>query len=359
MKRRIVFFHLLNDYSGSPHILALVLRGMVARGFRVDLYTSSVRNGFISYIEGVNYHRIYYEFSVNIIKTSLYFIYAQLAGFFAVLRYCFNRDVIIYVNTIYPFGAAIGAAITRKRLIYHVHENPVKHNVISSFALFILNAFVDKAIYVSMYLYNNSRVETKKKVLVYNSLSPEFTQKAMGSIHPDVPDSILMICSLRKYKGVFVFCEIASYLSQYSFKLVVNATDKEIESFFNGTILPKNLQIYSSITNVHPFYRNANLVLNLSIPDLCIEAFGLTVLEALSYGIPVIVPPVGGITELIEDGVQGFRVDSRNIDLMISKINEIFSDSKKYSKMSLAAKKKAESFSYQKMIDEIEKIISA
>lgn len=37
---KIVCFHLFNDYSGSPKILNVVLRGLLRKGFLVDLVTS-------------------------------------------------------------------------------------------------------------------------------------------------------------------------------------------------------------------------------------------------------------------------------------------------------------------------------
>jgi glycosyltransferase involved in cell wall biosynthesis len=357
MKKRIVFFHLLNDYSGSPNILALIIKGVVTRGYIVDLYTSSERDGFLSHIEGVKYHHVYYDFSKNKIKTLFLLIFAQITCFFAVFKYIFNKNVVIYINTIYPFGAAIGAVITRKRLIYHVHEKPVKQNIFSYFALFILNNFADRVIYVSRYLYDNSSVKDEKKALVYNALSPEFVSQAKLRSSYYKPYNVLMVCSLRKFKGVFIFCEIAAQLPQYKFTLVLNSTDEEIKSFFKRTTLPENLEILSSKTNIHSFYCKAHLVVNLSIPNLCVESFGLTALEAMTYGIPVIVPPVGGISEIVDEGVQGFKVDSRNLNLLIDRIRQIFNDEQKYSLMSAKAREKAEYYSYSKIIDEIEHII--
>ena len=38
--RKIVCFHLFNDYSGSPKVLKVVLEGLLQRGCEVDLVTS-------------------------------------------------------------------------------------------------------------------------------------------------------------------------------------------------------------------------------------------------------------------------------------------------------------------------------
>ena len=58
-----------------------------------------------------------------------------------------------------------------------------------------------------------------------------------------------------------------------------------------------NLQIISRRNDVTPFYNEASIVLNLSDKQRFVETFGLTALEAMSAGLPVIVPTEGGIAE--------------------------------------------------------------
>ena len=36
----LICFHLLNDYSGSPKVLKMVLQGILDKGYRVDVLTS-------------------------------------------------------------------------------------------------------------------------------------------------------------------------------------------------------------------------------------------------------------------------------------------------------------------------------
>ena len=57
---------------------------------------------------------------------------------------------------------------------------------------------------------------------------------------------------------------------------------------------------YSEMTE---FYRGARF---LVLPSACLEMCPLSVLEAMALGIPVIGADIGGIPELVEDGVTGF-----------------------------------------------------
>ena len=69
MKRRIVCFHLLNDFSGSPKVLHDVLEGLLEDGHEVDLVTS--RGGVLDTLKNGRLRRRShsYAFSSNPLVT--------------------------------------------------------------------------------------------------------------------------------------------------------------------------------------------------------------------------------------------------------------------------------------------------
>src|SRR5690606_19093422 len=138
--------------------------------------------------------------------------------------------------------------------------------------------------------------------------------------------NILMIASLRNYKGVPELLKLAEklkYDDEVHFHLLVNDDQETIDRYFKNLNYIHNLTVYPRSSDTCSFYRKANLVLNLSRVDQCVETFGMTVLEAMSFGIPIIAPPVGGPSELVSDGFNGFLIDSRNIELLYEKILEL------------------------------------
>ncbi len=54
----------------------------------------------------------------------------------------------------------------------------------------------------------------------------------------------------------------------------------------------------------------------MSAPSLCYETFGFTVLEALSYGVPVVVTKYVGSKDLIQDGCNGLIIEPSKLGLM-------------------------------------------
>ncbi len=356
---RVIIFHTLNDYSGSPRVLASVIKGLINNGLKIDLYTSQLEGGCLSGLRGVTYHKVFYKFSQNRLLTFMGFLLLQIRYFFVSLGYVKEKNVIFYINTIMPFGATLGAKLVKRKIIYHVHENPVRKNLIHRIAQLILIRYADKAIFVSEYLFNSYNIERDRKELVYNSLDPEFS--ALAGSHTPLfrkPFTILMICSLKKYKGIDIFYQLAIDLQDFRFILVLNAEESEIKAYFDGKIIPSNLGLYPGAADLHKFYILANLVVNLSIPELFKETFGMTILEALAYGIPVIVPFAGGVKEMVEDGINGYQADPLDRKQLIDKIHKVFMDEKKYYQMSLNARKTAEKYSYQKMIRSVYNVIT-
>ncbi|WP_121612029.1 N-acetyl-alpha-D-glucosaminyl L-malate synthase BshA [Mesobacillus foraminis] len=105
--------------------------------------------------------------------------------------------------------------------------------------------------------------------------------------------------------------------------------------------------------NLEELYSISNLKLLLSEK----ESFGLVALEAMACGVPCIGTNVGGIPEVIEDGVTGFVCNLGDIEDFSAKAIRLLSDPDLYHQLSehsvLAVKEK---FAAQKIVEEYEAI---
>lgn len=348
--KKIIFFHLYNDISGSPQVLSMVIRGLQAKGYFVELFTSNT-DGFLSGIEGVKYHLFSYNWTSNKLLTSIRLLYAQLYMFIASFQYK-KPGILFYVNTICPFAPALAGRLLHIPVVYHVHEVYVKPNFLHKLYFRMWRKLASFTIFVSVYVKKQYAEDSDRSAVVYNSLSKLFLEQLTVKHKQNKIANLLMISSLKEYKGVKQFVLLASRLSQYKFRLIVNSSRNEINSFF--CTIPQNLEILPAQRNVHPFFMEADLLLNLSIPSLWVETFGLTILEAMSYGLPVICPPVGGPLELVDDNINGFQIDSRNIDELCDKIHYIL-ESGNYAQFSSNARTKSLKFSEKEMIKQIDK----
>lgn len=353
-ENKIVCVHLLNDYSGSPLILSMVIKGLVKSGHTVELITSKGTEGFLSGLN-IKYRFLEYKFHRNKWIRLLRFFKSQSSLFFIILSYR-KQNVHIYINTLLPFGAALAGKLAGKKITYHLHESYIKPKMLKNFLKNIASTCATSAIYVSNYLMNAEKLKGVKNTVIYNALPDEFVERAGSGFHLHQKKDfiVLMISSLKTYKGIYEFVKLAEKIKEIKFELVLNASMQEITNQFKNIDLPQNLQLYPVQKDVHPFYQRASLVVNLSNPEQCVETFGMTLLEGMCYGLPVIGPPVGGPAEVVSDGLNGYSIDSRNTEMIASKIRNIYSNKELQQQLSRGALLTAEKFEEQKLQDRIE-----
>jgi len=68
------------------------------------------------------------------------------------------------------------------------------------------------------------------------------------------------------------------------------------------------------------------------------EVFGYTVLEAMSFGCPVVASNIGGIPELIHDGENGLLFDAGNVDSMVQAIQRLLDNPELAEKLGVRAR---------------------
>jgi N-acetyl-alpha-D-glucosaminyl L-malate synthase BshA len=72
-----------------------------------------------------------------------------------------------------------------------------------------------------------------------------------------------------------------------------------------------------------------------------IESFGLAALEGMACGVPAICSRVGGVPEVLRDGVEGFLVEVRDVQTMAARALDILSNPERQAEMSRAARQRA------------------
>lgn len=94
------------------------------------------------------------------------------------------------------------------------------------------------------------------------------------------------------------------------------------------------------------------------VPSVGPEAFGLTVLEAMGQARPVIGSAVGGIPEVIEDGVSGVLVPPADPAALAGALKRLLADSELRKRLGVAARKRAsELFTVDAQVTAIVKLV--
>ena len=70
------------------------------------------------------------------------------------------------------------------------------------------------------------------------------------------------------------------------------------------------------------------------------EGTPVTVIEALAAGRPVVATDVGGVGDVVRDGVDGFLVDVGDVDAMAARLAELAADRKLGARLGAAGKER-------------------
>lgn len=363
---RILFVHLLNNFTGSPRVLSnFLLEFSNNKGNEIHIITSKTK-GCLSDIKNIKYHKNLYKWTEKKFFLFFYFCISQIYQFFFIL---FSKKFdCIYINTILPFGAALAARLRKEKVIYHIHEYYSNPNIMQKICLKCLQKTANKVVFVSYYLQScyKQLLINKDCVVIHNAISKQLYLSSKKNITKDYIKNkflnriIVLPCALKKYKGVLLFLELARKMPNYNFLLVTSNSKQECTSFFKNENIPINFGIKNEVDNMSDIYRKAGLVVNLTIPygeERVIESFSMILIEAFAFKTPCIAPCYGGPLEIIQNKKNGLLMEINNLNEVISRINEIFSSYSNYLSYSENAYTRASDFCVNGFIQSISQVI--
>ena len=365
IKQDYYFVHLFNDFSGSPRVLKDFIEQGTPKAARKHLLTSS-HDGFLDGVSAKR-HSILYRRSSNRWCQLAYYLLSQcylflLMTLLLVGNRLRGRRAIVVINTLLPFGAALPARLLATETIAYVHESCIKPQLLKSFLRLMVEHCASRVVFVSQYLREIEAFKRPCQTVIYNGLSRDF-DKLTVSLEPAQKFSakqVLFAGSLKDYKGVRQFVQLASMPDCQGFRFVMalNAGMDEIAHYFRGESLPTNLQLLSRPSNLATLYAESFLVVNFSLPEGWVETFGLSLLEGMHYGCPVIAPPVGGPTEFVNQS-NGALIDSRQTEEITRFLNELSSSYDTWTKYSEQALQTAAKFSNNNYCKTVNRYLAA
>ncbi|MGL4909184.1 MAG: glycosyltransferase family 4 protein [Bacteroidales bacterium] len=226
-------------------------------------------NDLITLIE---LRRIYAEFKPDIIH-----LHSSKAGILG--RIAFPKSKIVY--TVHGFDS-IRVAF-RKFL-------PIEK---------LLSGRAKSIVAVSQYDYNNLITEgiTKNLSTIYNGITPLSFDPSI-KLPNNQCKTILTIARVASPKRYDLFEQLARLLPQYNFVWIGNSQKPQST--------PPNLYCLGEIQNAARYY---------ALVDLCLlpsnyEGLPMTIIEAMSFGKPIIASDVGGISEIVRNNENGFALEN-------------------------------------------------
>lgn len=120
----------------------------------------------------------------------------------------------------------------------------------------------------------------------------------------------------------------------------------KLQSMANNFKIDKNVHFLGKIPyyDINQYINRWQIFVSTSIS----EGFGIVIIESMSAGVPVIAPDIEPIREIIDDGKNGFLIDSQDCDSYFNKIKELISNQNLRRQFSINSREKVlDMFSYK------------
>lgn len=144
----------------------------------------------------------------------------------------------------------------------------------------------------------------------------------------DKVNDVLFIGRLSREKGIYDVLEAADKLPKVTFSILGTGTE---EVALRTEIKRRNIKNIKFLG--FQFGSEKNQIIKKSkllvLPSLCYETFGLVILEAFQYKVPVISSNIGSLPELVQHGKTGFLFNSGDISNLVEQIKLLLANSKK------------------------------
>jgi glycosyltransferase involved in cell wall biosynthesis len=283
------------------------------------------------------------------------------------LKYLMNSKIkIIHVHTaargsfIRKSMLIMLARIFKKKTILHVHSGAFlefydSSNILQKKYIQLVLKISDRVIVLTEGW--SDRFSTKFKIdnihIINNPVI--LSKKIKAKTNNDMP-VLLYLGRILEIKGIYDLINALKIVSS-KYKLII-AGDGEIGKLEKmiacNEIINKNVQLVG-------WKRGNEKKKLMELADIMIvpshfEAFGLSIIEAMSYGMPVIAANVGGIPEIITDKQNGILFKAKNVKDLAEKIELLIQNRKLGRMLGENGRKTAKKFDSTEIFKKLEQL---
>lgn len=251
---------------------------------------------------------------------------------FVILAKCFHKKVLLHMH---------GGDFER---FYHHHPKLASYVCHKANALIAVSSYFEqlfRSLHLSAHIY-----------LLHNAINPPHTtpvKKDEEERHPKF--RLLYIGSINENKGCFdVIKSIGIHKEELDGKIVFHLAGNDETGKLDTEI--RRYRLEDSVV-LHGWIDKAKKIDLLQSVDCYIqpsyfESFGLSILEAMGHGLPVITSATGGIPDLVDNGVNGLFVKPGDTDGIFNAVKTLMESPGTRRMMSENSIKKARNFCIDK-----------
>ena len=220
------------------------------------------------------------------------------------------------------------------RIIRSFEGNVKRSNSVRLLSRMILPHF-DRIIFISKYVrdfYEEITKRCKYKLTIDNA---GYHISEYKNREKSYNCKIVSVAGLNKMKNVFMYAEIGRVLASRNFPFTMKVIgygplENELKEKIIKYKIEKSVILLGRQDTPEPYYDEADIYIHPADK----EGFGITVAEAMSSGLPVIVSDKGGVPELVKNMDDGIIVDAYDPEKWADAIITLHNNRDLYNKLS-------------------------
>jgi glycosyltransferase involved in cell wall biosynthesis len=241
------------------------------------------------------------------------------------------------VNLICPRGSMSkknGTICTKERLPCKVYSKINKSvlgspDVVISPSKFIQNEFIKRGFFKDSKHY----ILPNPNRLVPKNVKPKFYDSI----------DILYVGTMVRSKGIYILLDAYKRLKRKDVNLHFVGKGLEYENLKNCVRNLKNVYIYGYLNgqDLLDMYCKANITV---VPSTCHDNLPSVIIESFGCGTPVVGSKIGGIPELVDDGINGKMFEAGDAPALKNLLDYLIDNPTELKKMEAGALKSAEKY---------------
>jgi glycosyltransferase involved in cell wall biosynthesis len=303
-----------NPGGGAERVLATVANGLVDRGHEVAVLTFEQPGGQSFYLLNHRIQRLDLGIGSTVHPATMVETLKRLPALRqAVLAYAPEVTIGFMHSMFIPLGLAlVGTAIPLLASEHIVPEHYRSRRWVETALLSLTPVLVRRITCVSEQVRSSYPWYLRQRMIAIANpvvLSPSSTSPPLA---PPAGKTLLAVGRLEPQKDhatlINAFSQIAPDCPEWQLRIIGDGSLRAaLEAQIKELGLSDRITLIGSTSNIASEYQTADLFV---MPSRY-ESFGLTAVEALSYGLPTVgFQDCQGINQLIRSGVNGFLVDA-------------------------------------------------
>jgi glycosyltransferase involved in cell wall biosynthesis len=263
---------------------------------------------------------------------------ALFSGNLTVLK-ASTRNEVLYVPSVryfyFAFFAALYYRLAGKRIIYHFHDLIRVRSKQLRFVSFFITDFVhntrtgrDTVISANPY------VSRKRNYILPcpTAIRSNGLEEPASNLNLENRRSILFVGQVSRHKGVEVLIKAFNLLTpsqdNVSLDIVGGCSNSQFREVLQQMITSEGdeIQYWGYRTDISGFLKRSWVYVQPSLPSICQESFGRSVVEAMSAGVPAVCFRSGALQEIVVHEETGLICEEESAECLAENLRRFLDD---------------------------------